>query len=93
MEMMKQLFDLSRKEVYEELAKSGFLSLLSRYIREYPWNNFLQLRTINIFTNVLERGGDVRLDLLKSSRIGETIVELASAANVNYVHASQNKFR
>jgi hypothetical protein len=52
-------------------------------IRQYPWNNFLQLKIINLFEEILNKNEDEELKkyVLESSGIGHAITELSKEAS------------
>lgn len=80
----------------EALAKSSTLSKISQLIIDYPWNNFLQLKVINIYEIIVDDHSlksDHRRELLQRSNIAKTILQLTSDDNVNFKHASSKKIR
>lgn len=63
-------------------------------VKVYPWNNFLQLKVISIYEEIIESSecSRFRFEMLTKSNIGEAIVSL-SRNNSNYVHQSTRVIR
>jgi len=56
-------------------------------LENYPWNNFLQLKAISIFDEILDsNNAEFRLAALTSSKIGETLIALSN--KTKFDHAS-----
>jgi hypothetical protein len=53
-ELVYLLLKLNKPQVYEMLAESGVFTKISDLLAQYPWNNFLQLKIVAVFEEVLE---------------------------------------
>ncbi len=57
-ELLYQLLKLNKEPILSALLLSGesssFLSKLSALLEKYPWNNFLQLKTVAVFEEIFE---------------------------------------
>jgi hypothetical protein len=62
-------------------------------VKKFPWNNFLQLKVINIFTEILENqdNQDFIKAFLASSKVGPAIVEMQAQAM--YTMESERQIR
>jgi len=72
-----------KKEVlYQPLGRSKIFGNIIELVKQYPWNNFLQLKVINLFTEVIDNCENVqfRKDFFDSSGIGKALVEMSETA-------------
>lgn len=55
-------------------ASSNILEL----VKAYPWNNFLQLKVMNLFTEVIEKSDNevFRKEFLNTSGISSALIEM-----------------
>ena len=69
---------LKRNELNKLLIQNDVFKTLSELIPKHPWNNFFQLAIIRIYDEVIEnsKNPDFRTEVLKSSKIIETIIGL-----------------
>ena len=91
-ELVHLLLKLNKTPIIEALADTEIFSKVSDLVKQYPWNNFLQLKTISIYEEVLDTIDDkTRGVILKKSNIGQTILKLAS--RTTYSHESNRTIR
>ena len=70
------------------IASSNILHNILELLINYPWNNFLQLKVVSIFEEILENCGTPanREALLKKSGIVETLIHYGKEPS--YSHES-----
>jgi hypothetical protein len=83
-ELVLNLVKLKKESLYTALGDSAIFKNIVALVKQYPWNNFLQLKVINLFTEVIENCEDTafRLAFFRSSGIGPALVELAKESSV-----------
>lgn len=70
-EFLFHLLKLKKDLLLTALAESNFFGHLSYLIEAYPWNNFLQLKSIQVFEEIFEsENKDLSQKALTSSNIG-----------------------
>ena len=83
---------LDNENILAAIAQTNFFEQLSFLLETYPWNNFLQLKAVAIFDEILDSSnGEFRLQALTSSKIGETLIALANKSQFD--HASSRTIR
>lgn len=82
-ELVLNLVKLKKEVLYQALGRSVIFKNVVSLVKQYPWNNFLQLRVINLFTEVIDNcdNATFRQDFFKSSGIGQSIVEMSKEAS------------
>lgn len=82
-ELVLNLVKLKKEVLYQALGGSVIFKNIVSLVKQYPWNNFLQLRVINLFTEVIDNcdNATFRQDFFKSSGIGQSIVEMSKEAS------------
>lgn len=82
-ELVLNLVKLKKEVLYQALGRSEIFKNIVSLVKQYPWNNFLQLRVINLFTEVIDNCDNAafRQDFFKSSGIGQSIVEMSKEAS------------
>lgn len=53
-ELLSQVMKLGKESVLKALGESNFFAKISALIETYPWNNFLHLKAIALFEDLLE---------------------------------------
>jgi len=83
-ELVLHLVKLKKESLYTALGDSAIFKNIVALVKQYPWNNFLQLKVVNLFTEVIENCEDAtfRVAFFRSSGIGPSLVELAKEASV-----------
>lgn len=84
---------LGRESLFAAIRQSDFFSRVSTLLELYPWNNFLQLKVIGLYEDLLEGGAskDFRKAALEGSRIGPTLIGLGS--QTSFDHGSGRNIR
>jgi hypothetical protein len=91
-ELVHMLLKLNKVPILEALADTDIFNKISDLVETYPWNNFLQLKTISIYEEVLDTIDDKsRTAILKKSNIGATVIKLAD--KTSYQHESNRNIR
>lgn len=92
-ELVFYLVKLSKPQILSALSRSEIFAKLTALMSFYPWNNFLQLRIIQIFEEVIKNSDhrEFRTEVLTSSKIGEILVELGK--KTMYTHKSERPIR
>jgi hypothetical protein len=62
------------------LGKSDVFAKISNLLEAYSWNNFLQLKVIALYEEMLEHceNNEFRKDALFGSHIGNSLINLAN---------------
>lgn len=83
-ELVLNLVKLKKESLYTALGDSAIFKNIVALVKQYPWNNFLQLKVINLFTEVIENCEDTafRVAFFRSSGIGPALVELAKESSI-----------
>ena len=81
-ELVHKMVQLRKDALYLSLGESLIFKNIIDLVKQYPWNNFLQLKVMNIFNDVLENCENVQFkkNFLTSSGIGKAIVEMSEKA-------------
>lgn len=70
-EFVHLLLKLNKAPIIEALADTDIFATISDLVEAYPWNNFLQLKAISIYEEVLDTIDDkMRGSILMKSNIG-----------------------
>ena len=80
--------------IHQKLIESGVLGLLIDLIGQYPWNNVLQIKTTQIFKELLENQQiqpQIKIDLFRESEVCSKLVRLADTPE--YQFKSERKVR
>lgn len=86
------MLKLNKAPIFEALSDTDIFERISELVEQYPWNNFLQLKTIAIYEEVLDTIDDKSRSLiLKKSNIGATVLKLGGKKN--YAHESNRDIR
>lgn len=83
-ELVLKMVQMKNENLMRELNESNIFSNITNLVKQYPWNNFLQLKVINIFTEMIENNENATLtkNFLISSGIGQAIVEMQKTADI-----------
>ena len=79
--------------VLDSLAESECFAKISNLLSVFPWNNFLQLKVISIYEEILEHSENVafRQAVIEKSNIAQTLCTLAKQAS--FQHESERNIR
>ena len=68
-----------KPQMYAAIAKTNIFSVLSHLLATYPWNNFLQLKLMNIFEDTIENidNAEFREIGLRKSELGKVLMDLS----------------
>lgn len=97
-ELLYQIMKLGKEPVLKALGDSQFFSKISALIEAYPWNNFLHLKAIAVFEDLLESAAlsgnkEFLKHALTSSNIGQTLITLGADSNKNFNYVSNRPIR
>jgi hypothetical protein len=91
-ELVHLMLKLNKPTIIEALSDTNIFNQISDLVEAYPWNNFLQLKTIAIYEEVLDTIDEHnRKIILNKSNIGQTILKLAD--KTSYSHESNRNIR
>jgi hypothetical protein len=78
------MIKLKNQAILKALGESEIFGNLIQLVKEYPWNNFLQLKVINICNEVITNNtdADFRKMFLEKSGIAKTFIEMQQDASV-----------
>lgn len=84
-ELVYKLVCMRKDAMYEALGKSIIFQRVIELIKVFAWNNFLQLKVINLFEEVLNNcsNADFKKAVLTTSGIGQAIVDLGATPSYN----------
>lgn len=67
------------------VVETNFFGQVSHLLEVYPWNNFLQLKSITIFDEILDSSNkEFAAKALKSSNIGQTLINLGNKTSFDH---------
>lgn len=66
------MIKLNKEPILEALAKTPYFSKISSLLESFPWNNFLQLKIVDLYDEIMTTGisKGFREVILPSSHIG-----------------------
>ena len=83
---------LNKDTLLMSIIETNFFGQLSHLLEVYPWNNFLQLKSITIFDEILDASNkQFAAKALKQSNIGQTLINLGN--KVMFDHQSSRTIR
>lgn len=84
---------LKKEALLTPISTSPLCSNIIELVKAYPWNNFLQLRVMNLFTEVIEKSDNdnFRQIFLNTSGITAALIEMGGQAE--FEMESQRKIR
>jgi hypothetical protein len=92
-ELVLKMIQLKNEKLCIAIAQSKIPLEVVNLVKQYPWNNFLQLKVINIFNEVIDcsESASFRQAFLRNSGIGKALVEMSETAD--YTMPSERKIR
>ena len=81
-DLVLNMVKLKKDDVFKALGSSEVFKNIMQLVKNYPWNNFLQLKVINLCTEIIENNenAEFRKDFLNGSGIAKTLVEMSEHA-------------
>ena len=78
-ELVLKMVQMKKEALNKALLNSKVFSNVMELVKQFPWNNFLQLKVINLFTEIVENCDNLqfRKDFLKASGVGQALVEMS----------------
>lgn len=92
-ELVLKMVQMRKEAIYEGLGRSKVFSNIVALVKQYPWNNYLQLKAVALFNEVIDNceNNEFRKQFFESSGIGKALVEMGD--NAQYVMGSTRKIR
>jgi hypothetical protein len=80
------ILKLNKNELNDDLISNDIFRTLSGLMKQYPWNNFFQLRIIAIYDEVIEHSKNpaFRETVLKNSNLIETILSINGETHFSF---------
>ena len=77
------MVQLKKDALYEAMGASKIFQFIMELVKQYPWNNFMQLKVINICDEILDNceSESFKKAFLNGSGIGKALVDMAVDAN------------
>ena len=91
-ELLAQLTKLNKPQISEAIQEHGMLAILIELIEKHPWNNFLQLKTQQIFEDLLESEAlskEEKFNLIKASGVVGKLVTMSETPKVTFTSEKQ----
>lgn len=81
-ELVHNMIQLKRDDLNTPISKSPLCSNIVGLVKAYPWNNFLQLKVMNLFTEVIEKqkNDTFRRSFMETSGIVDALIEMGGQA-------------
>lgn len=78
-ELVYKMVCLRKEPIYDALGRSAVFQRVLELIKTYAWNNFLQLKVIALFEEVLNNceNADFKKAVLTGSGVGKAIIEMS----------------
>ena len=80
------MIKLNKEPILEKIGESNFFRKVSAILEKYPWNNFLQLKLIALYEELLEGQVNERFRkvALDSSNLAQTLINLSAKKTFNH---------
>ena len=90
-ELVISLVKLNKPQILSALSGSEIFSKITTLVVAYPWNNFLQLKVIHLFEDIIGNSDhrEFRTEVLTSSKIGELLMNLAKVSNYTHIDSQR----
>ena len=92
LELLAQLTKLNKPQVSEAIQAQNMLAVLIDLVERHPWNNFLQLKTQQIFEDLLESESltkEEKFNLIKSSGVVSKLITMSETPKVTFISEKQ----
>jgi hypothetical protein len=82
-ELVLRMVQLKKEALYDGLGASKIFFNIMELVKQYPWNNFMQLKVINISDEILDNceNEGFKKAFLDGSGIGKALVDMATEAS------------
>jgi hypothetical protein len=92
-ELVSKMVQLKKEPIFAALMTSQTFSNIMTLVKNYPWNNFLQLKVINLFEQVLTHIDHeaFKTHVLEQTELAKSLAELGAAHQ--YEMESERKIR
>lgn len=92
-ELVLKMVQMRKEAIYEGLGRSKVFGNIVALVRQYPWNNYLQLKVVALFNEVIDNceNNEFRKQFLESSGVGKALVEMGD--NAQYAMGSTRTIR
>jgi len=76
------MIQLKKEVLLKPISVSPLCANIVALVKAYPWNNFLQLKVMSLFTEIIEKSDNenFRRNFLETSGVAKTLVEMGNAA-------------
>ncbi len=94
-ELVQQLIKIGGKTIQDILGASNIFSIIMRLVEKFPWNNFLQIKVISIFEDIVEKieNEEFRKNVLKESQLLKYLVKFTEKASFIMGHDNSRETR
>jgi len=92
LELLAALVKMNKHQVSEAIQEQSMLTVLVELIVRHPWNNFLQLKTQQIFEDLLESEAlskEEKFTLLKTSGVVGKLITMSETPKVTFISEKQ----
>ena len=81
-ELVLRMVQLKKVELYDALGESKIFANIMALVKQYPWNNFMQLKVIAISDEILDNCEveTFKKEFLTGSGIAKSLVDMAAVA-------------
>jgi hypothetical protein len=94
-ELLQLVIKLKKPTLVEAMVETNAFKKISGIVERYPWHNFVQLKVIGLYEEILENGENLSQSLksriFEGSGIAEALINLQKVPNFNF--DSENKTR
>lgn len=82
-ELVLRMVQLKKDALYEALGSSKIFANIMGLVKQYPWNNFMQLKVISMTDEILDNceSETFKKAFLNGSGLGKALVDMAVQAN------------
>ena len=86
-ELLAQLTKLNKPQISEAIQEHNMLAILISLVEMHPWNNFLQLKTQQIFEDLMESEvltREEKFKLIKTSDVVEKLIKMSETPKCTF---------
>jgi hypothetical protein len=82
-ELVLRMVQLKKEALYDAMGSSKIFANIMELVKQYPWNNFMQLKVMDISKEILENceSTEFKKAFLNGSGIGKALVDMAAQAS------------
>ena len=76
------MIQLKKEVLLKPISTSPLSANIVALVKAYPWNNFLQLKVMSLFTEIIEKSDNenFRKSFMEASGVAKTLIEMGNAA-------------